>query len=71
MSRGNLNGFAVSFGPEKIGEDASMTSAPWIPRISREVLRHLACQMMRSSSTSVGFGMAIGAVRPNGPAQTR
>ncbi len=41
MSRGNLNGFAVSFGPEKIGEDASMTSAPWIPRISREILRDL------------------------------
>ena len=45
MSRGNLNGFAVSversFDPEKIGEDASTTSAPWVPRISREILRDL------------------------------
>jgi hypothetical protein len=45
MSRGNLNGFAVSiersFGPEKVGEDASTTSAPWVPRISHEILRDL------------------------------
>lgn len=45
MSRGNLKGFAVSversFGPEKIGEDASTSSAPWVPRISREILRDL------------------------------
>src|SRR5882762_6917569 len=45
MSRDNLNGFAVSiersFAPEKIGEDASTTSAPWVPRISREILRDL------------------------------
>ena len=45
MSRGNLNGFAVSiersFGPEKIREDASTTSTPWIPRISHEILRDL------------------------------
>src|SRR5258708_11883880 len=45
MSRGNLNGFAVSiersFAPEKIGEDASMTSALWVPRISHEILRDL------------------------------
>src|SRR5260370_37771066 len=45
MSRGNLNGFAVSiersFGPEKIVEDASTTSAPWVPRISHEILRDL------------------------------
>jgi hypothetical protein len=42
MSRGNLNGFAVSiersFVPAKIGEDAS---APWVPRISHEILRDL------------------------------
>jgi hypothetical protein len=45
MSRDNLNGFAVSiersFAPEKIGEDASTTSAPWVPRISHEILRDL------------------------------
>jgi hypothetical protein len=45
MSRGDPNGFAVSgersFGPEKIGKDALMTSAPWVPRISREILRDL------------------------------
>ena len=45
MRRGNLNGFAVtveqSFGREKIGKDASMGSAPWVPRISREILRDL------------------------------
>ena len=45
MSRGNLNGFAVSversFGPEQIGEDASTTSAPWVRRISHEILRDL------------------------------
>ena len=45
MSRDNLNGFAVSiersFAPEKIGEDASMTSALWDPRISHEILRDL------------------------------
>ena len=45
MSRGNLNGFAVSiersFGPEKIRVHASTTSAPWVPRISREILRDL------------------------------
>jgi hypothetical protein len=45
MSRDNLNGFAVSiersFAPEKIGTDASTTSAPWVPRISHEILRDL------------------------------
>src|SRR5215467_15864569 len=44
MSRGNLNGFEVSIerccGPEKIGKDTS-TSAPWVPRISHEILRDL------------------------------
>ena len=42
MSRGNLHGFGVSIkrslGPEKIGENAS---SPWVPRISREILRDL------------------------------
>jgi hypothetical protein len=42
MSRGNLNvSIEGSFGPDKIGKDASMTSAPWVPRISREILRDL------------------------------
>jgi hypothetical protein len=45
MTRGNLNGSAVnverSFGPEKIGYDASTTFAPWVPRISHEILRDL------------------------------
>jgi len=45
MSRGNLNGFAVSiersFSPEKIRVHASKTSAPWVPQISREILRDL------------------------------
>jgi hypothetical protein len=45
MSRGNLNGSAVSsersFGSEKIGDDASTTSVPWVRRISHEILRDL------------------------------
>jgi hypothetical protein len=45
MTRGNLNGSAVSversFGPEMTGDDASATSAPWVPRISHEILRDL------------------------------
>ena len=45
MSRGNLNGSAVSvepsFGPEKIGDDVPTTSAPWVSRISHEILRDL------------------------------
>jgi hypothetical protein len=75
MSRGNLNGFAVSIerslAPEKIGEDASTTSAPWIPRISREILRDLGMsdECHRPVLLSVS-AWPIGAVRPNGPAQT-
>jgi hypothetical protein len=42
-SRGNLNGSAVnvdrSFGPEKI--EYATTVAPWVPRISHEILRDL------------------------------
>jgi hypothetical protein len=45
MSRGNPSGLEASIersrGPEKIGEDASTTSAPWVPRISHEILRDL------------------------------
>ena len=45
MSRGNLNGFEASieraFRTEKIGKDASTTSAQWVPRISHEILRDL------------------------------
>ena len=45
MTRGNLNGSAVSvegsFGPETIGDDVSRTSVPWVPRISHEILRDL------------------------------
>jgi hypothetical protein len=45
MTRGNLSGSAVSverpFGPEKSGDDASTTSAPWVPRMSHEILRDL------------------------------
>ena len=45
MSRGNPNGLEVSiersFGPEKVGKDASTTSAQWVPRISHEILRDL------------------------------
>jgi hypothetical protein len=45
MSRGDPKGLAVnrerSFGLETIGKDALMTSAPWVPRISREILRDL------------------------------
>jgi hypothetical protein len=45
MSRGNLSGLEVSIGrscdPEKIGKDASTTSALWIPQISHEILRDL------------------------------
>jgi len=45
MTRGNLNGSAVSvdgsFGPETIGDDVSTTSVSWVPRISREILRDL------------------------------
>jgi hypothetical protein len=43
MTRGNLNGSAVnvdrSFGPEKSGY--ATTVAPWVPRISHEILRDL------------------------------
>ncbi len=42
MTRGNLNGSAVSvdgsFGPETIGDDVSTTSVSWVPRISHEIL---------------------------------
>ena len=72
MSRGNLNGSAVSversFGPEKSGDDASTTSAPWVPRLSHEILRDLGmsddaivqyfCRFRhadRSSSVSIGI----------------
>jgi hypothetical protein len=53
MNRGNLNGFEVrkertfrtgkigKFRTGKIGKDASTTSAPWVPRISHEILRDL------------------------------
>jgi hypothetical protein len=45
MTRANLNSPAVSvdrsFGLEKIGYDASTTFAPWVPRISHEILRDL------------------------------
>jgi hypothetical protein len=44
MSRGSLNRFEVSIercGPEKIGKDVWMTSAPWVPRVSHDVLRDL------------------------------
>jgi hypothetical protein len=45
MTRGKLNGSAVnverSFGPEKIGDDASTTFSPRVPRISHEILRDL------------------------------
>jgi hypothetical protein len=42
MRRGNRAGLEVAIersrGPEKIGKDAS---APWVPRISHEILRDL------------------------------
>jgi hypothetical protein len=45
MTRGDLNGSAVnvepSFGPEKIGDDASTTFAPWVSGLSHEILRDL------------------------------
>src|SRR5258708_2079787 len=45
MSRGNLNGFAVSiersFGPEKIGWDGAKGCGAWVTRISQEILRDL------------------------------
>ncbi len=45
MSRGNLNGCEASIErscrPEKIGKGVSTTSAPWVPRISHEILRDL------------------------------
>jgi hypothetical protein len=45
MTRANLNGPSVSvdrsFGPEKIGDNASRTFTPRVPRISREILRDL------------------------------
>jgi hypothetical protein len=62
MGRGNLNGFEVSIerscGPEKIGKDASTTSAPRMPQTLMRSFGTLACQMLRSPSTSVGSGMA-------------
>jgi hypothetical protein len=45
MSRGNPSCLEASIErsrrPEKIGTDASTTSAPWVPGISREILRDL------------------------------
>ena len=45
MSRGSPSGLEASIerprGPEKIETDASTTSAPWVPRISHEILRDL------------------------------
>jgi hypothetical protein len=45
MSRSNRSGLETSIErsrrPEKSGTDASTTSAPWVPRISREILRDL------------------------------
>src|SRR5262245_21077528 len=45
MSRGNPSGLEASIerpcGPEKIGTDASMTSAPWVLQMSHEILRDL------------------------------
>src|SRR5262249_57905701 len=45
MNRGNPSGLEASNersrGPEKIGMDASTTSAPWVPRSSHEILRDL------------------------------
>jgi hypothetical protein len=41
MSTGSPSGLERSRGPEKIGTDASTTSAPRVPRISREILRDL------------------------------
>ena len=75
MSRDNLNGFAVSiersFAPEKIGEDASTTSAPWVPRISHEILRDLGMSDDAIVQYFCRFSAwPIGAVRPIGPAQT-
>jgi len=75
MTRGNLNGSAVSvdgsFGPETIGDDVSTTSVSWVPRLSREILRDLG---MSDDAIFQYFlsvsAWPIGAVRPNGPAQT-
>ena len=45
MSRGNTSGLEANIErsrrPEKIGTDASTTSAPRVPRISHEILRDL------------------------------
>src|SRR5215468_5249454 len=45
MSRGNPSGLDVSIerprGPKNFGRDASTSSVPWVPQISREILRDL------------------------------
>ena len=45
MTGSNLNGSVVnverSLGPEKIGDDASTTFAPWVSGLSHEILRDL------------------------------
>jgi hypothetical protein len=41
MSGGNPSGLEKSRGPERIGTEASTTSAPWVPPISHEILRDL------------------------------
>jgi hypothetical protein len=41
MSRSKPSGLEKSRGPERIGTEASTTSAPWVPRISHEILRDL------------------------------
>jgi len=75
MTRGNLNGSAVSvegsFGPETIGDDVSRTSVPWVPRISHEILRDLGMSDDAIVQYFCRFSAwPIGAVRPIGPAQT-
>jgi hypothetical protein len=45
MSRASPSGLEVTIersrGPQKVGKDASTTSAPWVPQISHEILRDL------------------------------
>ena len=75
MTRGNLNGSAVSvdgsFGPETIGDDVSTTSVSWVPRISHEILRDLGMSNDAIAQYFCRFRHGqLEQVCPNGPAQT-
>jgi hypothetical protein len=76
MNRGNPSGLDVSIersrAPQKLGRDVSTSSsAPWVPRISHEILRDLGMSDDAIAQYFSRFRLRpIGTVHPNGSAQT-